>query len=146
MPVAQLAASPEQKDAQHLYQHYQHLLPKSPGCHGQISQSALVAATDNFISREGAAFVTDLGHLTRHSGANSDRSADASFFSTLSPPIINLSPNLSPTTVNAVQDQRLQRSPPFYDLRETTRRRGLQQGELQIILTNIWTVFDPCVS
>jgi len=112
MPVA---AAP-QKDSP-IYQHYHHLLPKSPGCHvtGQLSPASLVTNSENFIGRDGAALVTDISHL-RQATTQTDRSGH--FFSTLSPPIINLSPNLSPTDTR--------RSPPFYDLRETTRRRGLQ--------------------
>lgn len=40
-------------------------------------------------------------------------------FNTLSPPLLNLSPNLSPTA------SELHRSSPYYDLRESTRRQSL---------------------
>lgn len=114
MPVAAT-----QKDQQ-IYQHYHHLLPKSPVYHvtGQISPTSLVTNSENFIGRNGASFVTEFGHIARQPNSNQDLTAG--FFSTLSPPIINLSPNLSPTVTEP------RRSPPFYDLRETTRRRGLQ--------------------
>ncbi|XP_069139798.1 E3 ubiquitin-protein ligase RNF38-like isoform X2 [Argopecten irradians] len=130
MPVAAT-----QKDAQ-IYQHYHHLLPKSPGCHvtGQISPTALVTNTENFIGRNATAYVTDLGQIARQANSNPDRTAG--FFSTLSPPIINLSPNLSPTVTEP------RRSPPFYDLRETTRRRGLQ-ADLQNNYSHIYHHRQP---
>ncbi|KAH3708135.1 RING finger protein 44-like [Dreissena polymorpha] len=46
---------------------------------------------------------------------------DSAYFSTHSPPILNLSPNLSPTNEN-------QRTSPFYDLRESTRKRSVHEG------------------
>lgn len=109
-----------QKDAQNqLLQHYQHLLPKSPTYHlgSQLSPGSLVPSSEHFIGREeGATYVSDLRPLTAlQASASSDR--NASFFSTHSPPLINLSPNLSPTAET-------QRVSPFYDLRETTRRRS----------------------
>lgn len=115
MPVAS-----SQKDAQNqLLQHYQHLLPKSPTYHlgSQLSPGSLVPSSEHFIGREeGATFVSDLRPLTAlQASASSER--NASFFSTHSPPLINLSPNLSPTAEP-------QRVSPFYDLRETTRRRS----------------------
>lgn len=115
MPVAS-----SQKDAQNqLLQHYQHLLPKSPTYHlgGQLSPGALVPSSEHYIGREeGATYVSDLRPLTAlQASTSADR--NGSFFSTHSPPLINLSPNLSPT----VEPQRVS---PFYDLRETTRRRS----------------------
>ena len=53
--------------------------------------------------------------VRRTSSASSSETGQ--YFSTNSPPLLNLSPNLSPTN-------ELQRTSPFYDLRETTRRRG----------------------
>ena len=44
--------------------------------------------------------------------------ASAQYFNPHSPPILNLSPNLSP--------REAQRNSPSYDLRETTRRRSIQ--------------------
>jgi len=42
------------------------------------------------------------------------------YFNTNSPPVLNLSPNLSPASEAA------QRNSPVYDLRDTTRRRAYQ--------------------
>ncbi|KAK3095882.1 hypothetical protein FSP39_020303 [Pinctada imbricata] len=125
MPVAN-----SQKDAQNqLLQHYQQFLPKSPSCHlgGQLSQGA-----DNYIGREdAAALVTDLQeHLSSLSpSAASDRASG--FFSTHSPPILNLSPNLSPS---APEPQRVS---PTYDLRETTRRRTHYGGKCHYLKCQI---------
>lgn len=123
MPVAS-----SQKDAQNqLLQHYQHLLPKSPTYHlgSQLSPGSLVPSSEHFIGREeGATYVSDLRPLTAlQASATSER--NASFFSTHSPPLINLSPNLSPTAEP-------QRVSPFYDLRETTRRRSFY-GMLRLL-------------
>lgn len=104
MPVAA-----PQKDAQ-IFQHYHHLLPKSPG--------ALVGASDTYYAHE------TLDHL--HSIQD-----DEDFFSPHSPPILNLSPHLS-SPDRTSPSQRVspthrtspnQRGSPFYDLRESTRRR-----------------------
>jgi len=73
---------------------------------GVAAQSQLVA---NF-SGEGGACGT--GGLSQE-GVD----GDSEYFSTHSPPILNLSPNLSPTSEN-------QRTSPFYDLRESTRKRS----------------------
>lgn len=130
MPVAS-----SQKDAQNqLLQHYQHLLPKSPTYHlgGQLSPGSLVPSSEHFIGREeGATYVSDLRPLTAlQASATSER--NASFFSTHSPPLINLSPNLSPTAEP-------QRVSPFYDLRETTRRRSFY-GMLRLLTSIDLTV------
>lgn len=123
MPVAS-----SQKDAQNqLLQHYQHLLPKSPTYHlgGQLSPGSLVPSSEHFIGREeGATYVSDLRPLTALQASDSSE-RNASFFSTHSPPLINLSPNLSPTAEP-------QRVSPFYDLRETTRRRSFY-GMLRLL-------------
>ena len=106
MPVA----GPQ--DAQLL--HY--LLQSKPaGLHsvdGSISQ--------NNCANETGACGSDVVHRTNASASSSETEQ---YFSTNSPPLLNLSPNLSPTF-------ELQRTSPFYDLRETTRRRGYL-GELQ---------------
>lgn len=115
MPVAAT-----QKDAQ-IFQHYQHLLPKSPG--------ALVSGADNFYGHE----TLDIGHL--HSIHEDD-----DYFSPLSPPILNLSPHLSSpdrTSPNQRVSPTTRTSPshrgsPFYDLRESTRRRSLHEGTIQM--------------
>lgn len=117
MPVAA-----PQKDAQ-IFQHYQHLLPKSPG--------ALVAGSDNYYGHE--SIVSDIGHL--HS-----LHQDEDYFSPHSPPILNLSPHLSsPDRTSPTQrvsptnrTSPNQRGSPFYDLRESTRRRTFHEGGLQM--------------
>jgi len=48
------------------------------------------------------------------------------FFNTHSPPLLNLSPNLSPSMSD------IQVMPPCYDLRESTRRQSSLYGEEQI--------------
>lgn len=106
-----MAAS--QKDAQ-IFQHYQHLLPKSPG--------ALVTGSDNYYGHDSL----DIGHL--HSIHEDD-----DYFSPHSPPILNLSPHLSsPDRTSPSQrgsptnrTSPTHRGSPFYDLRESTRRRSL---------------------
>ena len=65
----------------------------------------------------GAACTSEVVRLSGAASVASNSSESAQYFSTNSPPLINLSPNLSPTS-------ELQRTSPFYDLRETTRRRG----------------------
>lgn len=113
MPIAA-----PQKDAQaQLIQHYHHLLPKPAGYHrgvaGQISPTSLVASQDSLYNAD----VAELGQIANISQSQNSEDNEH-FFSTHSPPIINLSPNLSPTEQ--------QRTSPFYDLRESTRRRSLQ--------------------
>ena len=104
MPIA----SP-QSDAQLL----QLILQSKPhGVSGGIQQSQLVA---NF-SGEAGACGTDLSHIAARSAGAHEEDGPQQHFSTHSPPIINLSPNLSPTNES-------QRTSPFYDLRESTRRR-----------------------
>lgn len=113
MPVAAAHA----KDGQ-IFQHYQHLLPKSPRFHGQLSPTSIVTNSEGiFTSHDRVTLVNEYGHLTTvQASAHGD--ATEQFFSTHSPPLINLSPNLSPIAEP-------QRTSPFYDFRETTRRRGL---------------------
>ncbi len=57
---------------------------------------------------------------------NSPLETSPQYFNTHSPPILNLSPNLSPSNTEQ------QRTSPVYDLRETTRRRSLQ-GKVQLV-------------
>jgi len=49
------------------------------------------------------------------------------FFNTHSPPLLNLSPNLSPSMSD------IQVMPPCYDLRESTRRQSSLYGAVQIM-------------
>lgn len=83
---------------------------KPHGVTGAIPQSQLVA---NYTS-EGGACGSALEDPVRRGPAR-----ESEYFSTHSPPILNLSPNLSPTSEH-------QRTSPVYDLRESTRRRGMQ--------------------
>lgn len=87
------------------------LQSKPHGVTGAIPQSQLVA---NFAGDGGAC----------GSGLEQDQpvrgeTEESEYFSTHSPPILNLSPNLSPAS-------EIQRTSPVYDLRESTRRRGMQ--------------------
>ncbi|XP_052771803.1 E3 ubiquitin-protein ligase RNF38-like isoform X2 [Mya arenaria] len=101
MPIA----SP-QSDAELL----QLILQSKP--HSVAAQSQLVA---NYTG-EGGACGSDL-HGISPGGAE----GDSEYFSTHSPPILNLSPNLSPSNEH-------HRTSPCYDLRESTRKRALQDA------------------
>lgn len=96
------------------------LQSKPHGVSGALPQSQLVA---NF-SGDGGACGSNLHHIEQDPSA-SDQNAESEYFSTHSPPILNLSPNLSPSSDN-------QRTSPVYDLRESTRRRGLQGKNSQL--------------
>ena len=123
MPVA----APSQNEPQ--VTHFRHILPKPPGCHsGQLSPNS---ALSNQSNSQSARYQPHLGQDLSPGVVPQEAAAaqinnnlismqenQGHFFSTHSPPILNLSPNLSPTEP--------QRSSPFYDLRETTRRRSLQ--------------------
>lgn len=114
MPIA----SP-QSDAELL----QLILQSKPhGVAGAIPQSQLVA---NCNTEEGACG-SDLHHIQAGASVTGENDDAEFLISTHSPPILNLSPNLSPTNEN-------QRTSPFYDLRESTRKRGLQ-GNLVVFI------------
>jgi hypothetical protein len=119
MPVA--ASSQRDSQMSHLCQ----LFPKPPNCHpigvdvnaiGQLppGHTARHPNAGPFIAQEHNQTVNIGAAANVHSGAESP----AHYFSTHSPPILNLSPNLSPAEP--------QRGSPIYDLRDTTRRRSLQ--------------------
>ncbi|XP_060571310.1 E3 ubiquitin-protein ligase RNF38-like isoform X2 [Ruditapes philippinarum] len=93
------------------------LQSKPHGVAGAIPQSQLVA---NCNSEQGACG-SDLRHIQGGASVTADSDESEFLISTHSPPILNLSPNLSPTNEN-------QRTSPFYDLRESTRKRGLQDA------------------
>ena len=69
----------------------------------------------------------ELAHIASNLSENGSPELQAAaagqFFSTHSPPILNLSPNLSPTA------EAPQRNSPAYDLRQSTVRRRSMQGE-----------------
>lgn len=98
------------QDAQLL--HY--LLQSKPtGIHnvaGSIPQN-------NYASETVGGCSSEVVRLTGGATAAASNNENGQYFSTNSPPLLNLSPNLSPSNDN-------QRTSPFYDLRETTRRRG----------------------
>lgn len=133
MPIAA-----SQKDNQ---VRYRHILPKPPGYPGHLlhhHHNSQVSPTSGNVgarySHDSAAILPELGHLSAMSAAaNSSGESFEHFFSTHSPPILNLSPNLSPTEP--------QRTSPFYDLRETTRRRSLQ-GKVDISCIHL-IVYKP---
>ncbi|KAL3864523.1 hypothetical protein ACJMK2_006197 [Sinanodonta woodiana] len=93
---------------------------QSPGIHGV--QGAVASPELVFNPSEGQAYEQNLVHpdipnLGRAEGAQQ-------VFRTVSPPIINLSPNLSPVS------EQQSRVSPFYDLRESTRRRSAGQENI----------------
>ena len=65
------------------------------------------------------AYVSHLNAGTNNSPIHDACIEDTNYFNTHSPPILNLSPNLSPSSEP-------QRNSPIYDLRESTRRRSVQ--------------------
>ena len=94
------------------------------GVTGSLPQSQLVA---NF-GGDGGACGTSI-HIDQ-GDEDMGQNVESEYFSTHSPPILNLSPNLSPTSEH-------QRTSPVYDLRESTRRRGLQGNILIVILVTV---------
>lgn len=90
------------------------LQSKPHGVTGALPQTQLVA---NFPG-DGGACGSSLHHIEQDAAARG-QTVESEYFSTHSPPILNLSPNLSPSSEH-------QRTSPVYDLRESTRRRGLQ--------------------
>ncbi|XP_067657771.1 E3 ubiquitin-protein ligase RNF38-like isoform X3 [Haliotis asinina] len=113
MPVAA-----SQKDSQ-IVQYHQ-LLPKPPSCHAGHLTSNFVPSPENLCGAESVALMPEgASQLASLSAAVSGvGESQGHYISTHSPPILNLSPNLSPTEP--------QRTSPFYDLRESTRRRSIQ--------------------
>ena len=120
MPVA----APSQKEPQ-VPSHFRHLLPpKPPGpgyhgagpSHGQLSPSGAVHHQDSagYVPDNFGQYASNIPSTT----SPDSHSQPPPYFNTHSPPILNLSPNLSPTEA--------QRSSPGYDLRDSTRRRSLQ--------------------
>ena len=142
MPVAS-----QQKDPQVVQ--YHHLLPKPPFAHHGHHQ--IVEGAENVcLSDEPTSLTEDLylsQELWQHvdpsainqiidahtSGVHredlpigsSDQPQPCRLISTHSPPIINLSPNLSPSSDHH-RTSPVQRTSPVYDLRESTRRRSTQ--------------------
>ena len=111
MPVA------SSKEAQLTAAQFHHLIPKPPGYSASTQHGQRPASI-----QEGATFVSS--ELAHYSGATRSGSGSP-YFNPQSPPILNLSPNLSPSE--------LQRNSPVfthnsggYDLRESTRRRSIQ--------------------
>uniref|UniRef100_A0A0L8GW25 Uncharacterized protein n=1 Tax=Octopus bimaculoides TaxID=37653 RepID=A0A0L8GW25_OCTBM len=112
MPVAT-----SQKEAQ-LARTYSLLSSKpSASYSGRISPSLVSAASESLYTPESGALLSEMGQIT-NMPTNSNNDNTGHFFSTHSPPILNLSPNLSPVEH--------QRTSPGYDLRETARRRSIQ--------------------
>lgn len=150
MPVA---ASQQQKEAhvQAAAQHFRHLLqqPKPPGpaypqAGAPITSASLITGGPHPQDSATASLgmVADMaGQLAANISVSSsvtvNDSAQNQYFSTHSPPILNLSPNLSPGDPNS------HRASPGYDLRETTRRRSLQQqqGKQDFLLFQAQTRF-----
>jgi hypothetical protein len=126
MPVAS-----SQKDPP-LSPRFRHILPKPPNYpHGHAGLNANIVSSSGahaaFPGESQTPCISDLAAAAAAAGGqySSSSSPDSSqFFNTHSPPILNLSPNLSPTEA--------QRNSPVYDLRESTRRRTIQ-GRLQCL-------------
>ncbi|ELT96643.1 hypothetical protein CAPTEDRAFT_187378 [Capitella teleta] len=114
MPVA----APAQRDsATHVSAHLlrQHLAPKPSPPQGFVhSEEVPSFPSDDFSSAD----LDYAASISSEAGVNAE---PGSYFNTLSPPILNLSPNLSPA-------ESQQRGSPVYDLRESTRRRSHHQG------------------
>lgn len=133
MPVAT-----SQKEAQ-LARTYSLLSSKpSASYSGRISPSLVSAASESLYTPESGTLLSEMGQIT-NMPTNSNNDNTGHFFSTHSPPILNLSPNLSPVEH--------QRTSPGYDLRETARRRSIQ-GKLKTVLplknkNNILYYFPP---
>ncbi len=131
MPVA----APSQNEPQ-VPSHFRHLLPKPPGpvygagaSHGQLSPTHINGVVHHQDSA--AAYVND--NFNQYASAVPSSSATdsqpSSYFNTHSPPILNLSPNLSPSEAH--------RSSPGYDLRDSIRRRSIQGMSLLLhLITN----------
>lgn len=129
MPVAS-----QQKEPQVVQ--YHHLLPKPP-YHGRHQHHHHIVGGPDGIYVPNDHFPQDLcisddlcitestdAHVVERPGQlntlSSEEQEQQHFISTHSPPIINLSPNLSPSSLD------YHRTSPFYDLRESTRRRSTQ--------------------
>ena len=119
MPVA----APSQKEPP-VPSHFRHLLPKPPGPgygasanHGQLSPGGVVHHQDAASTFVGETF-NQYGNSVGASSSSGAESQPPPYFNTHSPPILNLSPNLSPSEAH--------RSSPGYDLRDSTRRRSIQ--------------------
>ncbi|XP_013383249.1 E3 ubiquitin-protein ligase RNF38 isoform X2 [Lingula anatina] len=92
------------------------IVPKPSSCHDAQLASDLVHSLEGHCVQERHTFGADVVPISPVSSQHSGPDSPAHFFNTQSPPIINLSPNLSPAEP--------QRTSPVYDLRETTRRRS----------------------
>ena len=120
MPVASAAQKEPQVSA-----HLRHLLPKPTGPllqhHAPVSPGS-----PHYAGSDVQSYLTsgDLGQFNTGAvtsgGSPSAEDQNTQYFNPHSPPILNLSPNLSPTET--------QRNSPVYDLRDTTSRRRNLQG------------------
>ncbi|XP_076435226.1 uncharacterized protein LOC143275044 [Babylonia areolata] len=135
MPVAS-----HQKDPQ-VVQYRHRLLPKPPYPHNGHHHHQLVEGAENVCLSDDSSLSEDLclsedlwhvdtainhiidAHASVHrndlASGGADPQQSCHLISTHSPPIINLSPNLSPSSDH-------HRNSPVYDLRESTRRRSTQ--------------------
>ena len=136
MPVAS-----QQKEPQ-VVQYHRHL-PKPPFPHHGHHHHQLVEGAENVCLSDDASLSEELclseelwhvdsainqiidAHASVHHNdlpaGGLDQQQHCHLISTHSPPIINLSPNLSPSSDH-------HRTSPVYDLRESTRRRSTQGG------------------
>ncbi|KAI8774902.1 E3 ubiquitin-protein ligase RNF38 [Biomphalaria glabrata] len=105
MPVESTEDAPlVQYHHRHPSHHHHHFLP----CYAE--GLGLVSGPDDLCHSSTADHIAASAALSLDSNDN--------LISTHSPPLINLSPNLSPSSESRVS--------PFYDFRETTRRRSAQ--------------------
>ena len=91
--------------------------PQLPAGFHQLLQVAHQHGHQGAIVQEAASYMPDI--VSQYQGTT-DVHPPQAFFNPQSPPLINLSPNLSSSSDLS------QRSSPVYDLRESTRRRTIQ--------------------
>ncbi|XP_074643416.1 E3 ubiquitin-protein ligase RNF38-like isoform X2 [Tubulanus polymorphus] len=118
MPVA-AQSQREPAGPHHNVSHFHHLFPKPPGCTLSHTAQGIVGNAGSYsaqYAQEQNYMIQEINHMSPVSTHSNDNQGP--FFSTNSPPILNLSPNLSPAEP--------QRGSPVYDLRESTRRRSVQ--------------------
>ena len=90
--------------------------PQLPAGLHQLLQAAHHGHNSAMV-QDAASYIPDI--VSQYQGSNEGHTQQA-FFNTQSPPLLNLSPNLSSSSDLS------QRSSPVYDLRESTRRRSAQ--------------------
>ena len=119
MPVA----ASSQNEPQVSYQY----LPKPPGFVA-AHEPQPTSSPSHFNSQDNTSFINaEFSSQYARNSPQRDSLVDAQYFNTHSPPILNLSPNLSPAELQ-------RNSSPLYDLRDSTRRRSLQGRHAVLII------------